>query len=350
MKINNIFFLLFCTLLFSCNSANKTETTQTNISEYEVLVAYLEQHGDYINSPLVPSLIEASDVYKNLENNILVIDIRDKDSFNAGHIKGAKNVLPDSLLSFFDHVIEPNSYDTIVFVCDIGVRSSFVTGIFRLLGYNNVYSLKSGMCSWHKQYADVLWLKALSSHMESELEVASNNKPEKKYQPILNTGKLKPYDILRKRVEDILSTPLKNFFISIEDFEKNPEKYFVVKYWSEKYNTLPQLKGAYQFTPRQALNSKNDLYVLPIDKPLLIYCNMGMHSSFVVAFLRILGYDAYSLKYGANGFMYNIMKENMPENTFTLQSVNNFPLETSLEIPQIEQTGEAIKVPVKGGC
>ena len=92
------------------------------------------------------------------------------------------------------------------------------------------------------------------------------------------------------------------------------------------------------------------MFKLPTDKPLLVYCNSGLHSSFVVAFLRLLGYDAYSLKYGANGFMHDIMLKMLPEVAFTKQNVNDFPVESSTSSTSLNQKNEPLKVKVKGGC
>lgn len=355
IKKNNLYFLFIgifvsISLLFN-GCKNKTSSMEVkSASEFDVLLSYLENNGDYVNSVNVPSNIDASLVYQNIDKNFLIIDIRDEDSYNNGHIKGAFNIKPDSLLSFFENVIEPNSFDTIVMVCDIGVRSAFVTSIFRLLGYNNVFSMKFGMCAWHSNYADALWLKAVSSKLENELQVAENPLPKKLSYPEIKTGKTNPYKILRARADTILADTLKKFFVSIDDVSKDYSKYFIVKYWPDNFNNLGQLKGAYQFSPRKSLNSKTDLFKLPTDKPILVYCYTGTHSSFIVAFLRILGYDAYSLKYGANGFMYDTMLKNISDHVFTKQNVYNFPLESSQSVPSLNQQSNPVALKVKGGC
>jgi hypothetical protein len=61
----------------------------------------------------------------------------------------------------------------------------------------------------------------------------------------------------------------------------------------------------------------------------VIYCGTGHNSGFATAYLRLLGYDARTLKYGNNGFMYDKM---IRERTalswlpFTVDDVNDFPV------------------------
>jgi len=356
-KMKNKSCLLFIGIFFSisytfisCKNEIKSKEIKSDVSEFNILLQYLEKNGDYVNSSKIPSNITAAAVFQNLNNNIQIIDIRDVESFNNGHIKGASNIRPDSLLSYFENVIEPNNFDTIVMVCDIGVRSAFVTGILRLLGYDNVFSMKFGMCAWNTRFADALWLNALSSKLEEKLETIENPKPEKEYHPEIHTGKSDSYEILRARAQALLSDTIKKFFVNIDDVSKDYSKYFIVKYLPENLNDIGQLKGAYQFSPRKSLSSKTDLFKIPTDKPVLVYCYTGTQSSFIVAFLKILGYNAYSLKYGANGFMYNTILKMLPEFAFTKENVNDFPVESSVSSASLNQQNVPIKVKVKGGC
>ena len=50
-----------------------------------------------------------------------------------------------------------------------------------------------------------------------------------------------------------------------------------------------------------------DLKTLPADKPVAVYCYTGQTSAFLVAYLRLLGYDAKSVLYGTNGMIYDKM-------------------------------------------
>ncbi|MDF1575369.1 MAG: rhodanese-like domain-containing protein [Bacteroidales bacterium] len=49
------------------------------------------------------------------------------------------------------------------------------------------------------------------------------------------------------------------------------------------------------------------LKMLPTDKTIVVYCYSGQNSARIAAYLRVLGYDAKSLKFGANGMIYDEM-------------------------------------------
>ena len=70
--------------------------------------------------------------------NALLIDVREKDEFNSGHISEAVNI-PLSVIDKFDLSI---SRDTPIFLyCLRGSRSKRATGILKKKGYANVKSI-----------------------------------------------------------------------------------------------------------------------------------------------------------------------------------------------------------------
>jgi rhodanese-related sulfurtransferase len=69
---------------------------------------------------------------------------------------------------------------------------------------------------------------------------------------------------------------------------------------------------SYQYTPSLSLKSDELLNTLPTDKAIVVYCWTGQTSAQVTAYLRILGYDAYSMLYGVNGCSYTALPEGKP--------------------------------------
>ncbi|MFN8206037.1 MAG: rhodanese-like domain-containing protein [Bacteroidales bacterium] len=65
------------------------------------------------------------------------------------------------------------------------------------------------------------------------------------------------------------------------------------------------MPGAVQYTPKESMKLTASLKTLPADKPIAVYCYTGMTSAYLVAYLRLLGYDAKSILYGANGMIYD---------------------------------------------
>jgi len=215
--------------------------------------------------------------------------------------------------------------------------------MFRMAGYGNIFGLKFGMASWNKNYADI-WTKNISDKYSSKIETKVNNKIKKSTSfPEIKTGKISTYEILKARIEkEIIS----EFLINADDIFQNSEKYYIINYWPEDIYLKGHIPGAVNYIPKTSLGIDQNLSSLPTNKPIVIYCFSGNTASFVAAYLRVLGYDAYALSYGVNGFMRNSMKSIGIENhIFDPNSeVNNFPLtvgdkpsiesETNLEIKQ----------------
>lgn len=77
--------------------------------------------------------------------DVLVLDVRDADSFNNGHIKGARNV---SILTLSD-VIETTPKSMIILIyCYHGYASQEYAQIFSDFGFPIVYSLDGGFDAW----------------------------------------------------------------------------------------------------------------------------------------------------------------------------------------------------------
>jgi rhodanese-related sulfurtransferase len=60
-----------------------------------------------------------------------------------------------------------------------------------------------------------------------------------------------------------------------------------------------------------------DLKTLPTDKTIVVYCYTGQTSANLAAYLRLVGYDAKSLKFGTNGMIFNKMEEAGITSVFT---------------------------------
>ena len=70
---------------------------------------------------------------------------------------------------------------------------------------------------------------------------------------------------------------------------------------------MGHIDGAMQYTPKVDLASTTFLLTLPTNMPVVVYCYSGQHSANMAAYLRVLGYDALSLTFGANGMIHDNM-------------------------------------------
>lgn len=309
-------FVLSAFMFFGCGNGNEgtdnnaDTVAQQQVNEFDALVKYIEENGNFINSDQVPAMIGADVVNENVENaKFKIIDIRSKGAFMKGHIKHATNVKMDMLLEYFKNEIVPSDYEKIVLVCYSGQSASYAASVLRIVGYNNVFAMKYGMSSWNQEFAKDVWAAHTGSDYVDQLETAGNVKNTKGDYPTLETGKTDPKEILMERAKVALSSSYKEKLVKAEDLFVNGDQYYVMNYWpAEKYD-LGHIPGAIQYTPKQSLASTADLFTLPIDKPVVTYCYTGQHAAFVTAYLTILGYNAKALGYGSNSFMHSILKE-----------------------------------------
>ncbi len=76
---------------------------------------------------------------------------------------------------------------------------------------------------------------------------------------------------------------------------------------AEAHYNVGHIPGAVQYTPSASLSYAQELKTLPTDKTVVVYCYTGQTSAFVAAYLKVIGYDAKTLLFGANGMMYDTM-------------------------------------------
>lgn len=338
-------------ILASCGSSKEQENITLIDNQSSILLDYLEENGNLVNSSSVPALIDAAEVYQNLKDkNFLIIDLRREDIYKEGHIENSVNVRPENILHYFERIIEPNSFEKIVLICPNSFLAGHVNYALMVLGYNNVYTMRYGLSSWNEEAAKHYWLDAISSHLEGKLDKTTYPKTEKGELPIIETHEKITFNILRTRVSEVLNVSLKNVVVSHKELLENPDKYFIICYWPNALYEKGHLPGAIQYTPKQSLTREKELLTLPTDKPIAIYCYTASHSAFVVSFLRILGYDAYNIEYGANSFINSTMINTQTFNRgFKEEHINNFPLVTGDE----NGNGEEVKtetIIIQGGC
>lgn len=354
--INNSFtaLILLASLFFVSCSGKEKENNNNLINESSVLLDYLENTGNVINSPEIPKLINADEVFENLHgSNYLVIDLRKSEDFAKGHIKTSVNIQAENILNFFENIIEPNSFDKIILICNNGFLSNHVNAVLRLLDYKNVFSLRYGLSSWNKTIAKDHWLAARSSFLENKMDKETYEKPGKGELPRINTNRKNAYNILRSRAEEVLNVTIDDITISVKDVLENQDDYFIINYWPHELYNKGHLKGAIQYTPKKSLSRDKYLLTLPVDKTIAVYCFTAHHSSWVVAYLRLLGYDVINIEYGANSFIHNTLVNTQKVTRWFKEShIHNYPLVTEDDDIEINknETPETETITIQGGC
>ena len=325
-KITSYFVLLFiATTLLSGFKSTAQDNLNTSNSESGLLVQYLEENGNFINTD-APAIVLADEIRDNLNNKkYLVIDIRSDSWFAYGHIKHAENVAASELLNYFETKITPSNFDKITIVCYSGQSAAYYASLLRLSGYKNVFSLKWGMSSWDQEFAENIWVKNSTNTFADKLQTSPNEMPSNGTLPAINTGKTEAKEILKARVKVAFAKPYSAFIVKADSVFNNPSDFYIVNYVNEETYNFGHIEGAVRYEPKGSLSSTTSLYTLPADKKILINCNTGQSAAYVVAYLEVLGYDVSNLGYGSNSFMNKMLVEKGWDG-FSPKEINSYPI------------------------
>lgn len=173
--------------------------------------------------------------------------------------------------------------------------------------------MKWGMSAWNTDFATP-WNGAIATGntYASQFTATTTEKAAAGELPTLNTGKTTGQEILEARVNTLLAEGYGNGVAAVTNqvLFGSLANFYIVNYWpAAQYNDPGHIPGAIQYTPKEDIKLSTSLKTLPTDKPIVLYCYTGQTSSFLAAYLRILGYDAKSLLYGANAMIYDKMVE-----------------------------------------
>jgi rhodanese-related sulfurtransferase len=87
--------------------------------------------------------------------DMVVLDVREKDAFAAGHIPGARH-LPRGQLELRVDGELPDPTTRVVAVCDFGKISTLAAATLRELGYLHAVALDGGMTAWVERQFSVV--------------------------------------------------------------------------------------------------------------------------------------------------------------------------------------------------
>lgn len=91
-------------------------------------------------------------------SDFVILDVRTKDEFDAGHIENAINLdvmLPD----FTDKLNAFNKNKVYLVHCQRGARSARAVEIMKSLGFENIYNMEQGFGEWESKGYPISKLK-----------------------------------------------------------------------------------------------------------------------------------------------------------------------------------------------
>jgi rhodanese-related sulfurtransferase len=301
MKVSVLAVLFFAVIVSSCkeDADDNVEPKRQTDEEFQTLISHLQSENLDIDGLLNGWITTASDVNDNL-SNYYVIDIRKSDDYNSGHIPGAVNSSLGDILT----TAQDAGDKTIVVACYTGQSAGHAVTALRLSGYKDAKVLKWGMSGWNSTLSapwesntgnaasDGGWVDSPGSIVEATEEYDDPDITE------TGTGA----EILEARVNALLSNGFNG--VVNADVLGDPGAYFVNNYWaSEDVEHYGNITGAYRIKPLTL--SGGEYKKLDPESTVVTYCWTGQTSSMLTAYLHVLGYDAVSLKFGANGMVYD---------------------------------------------
>lgn len=230
-----------------------------------------------------------------------ILDIRAADAFAAGHIEGAVHSSLGTILSDAANTSKP-----ILVACYTGQTASHAVVALRLSGHTDAKVLKWGMSGWHSTLSGswegnsgaINGASAIGSPNWVTSPVAANETFEfPSYTATATTGA----GILEENVQAMISGGFKG--VNSSTVIANPTDYFINNYWAQAdVDHYGHIAGAYRILPLSIENG--EIANLNPEETIVTYCWTGQTSSMVTAYLNVLGYDALSLKFGANSMIY----------------------------------------------
>lgn len=226
-------------------------------------------------------------------DDLFVLDIRQPDVYNEGHVKGAINLPwgPDAIADNLDKL--PG--DKIIYVyCYTGQTANQTVGLLNFAGFET----KSVRFGWNLGISKV-------EGYENVVETSSNQLGEVtdyEINPEIKTAVVDYY----KGLADVSDSIYKNYKISEDNLKMALDNDVDLKVVSIR-QTSAYAEGHINGAVNIPWGAGMEQYFgqLPQDQKLVIYCYTGQTAGQTVAGLRMLGYDAVSLNGGMGTAMNN---------------------------------------------
>ena len=283
-----ILSVLALTMLVGCSTEEKTpngpeETITNRISEFDIV---RDAVTDYLADKA--GNIKAADLHTRITDGAApyIVRIRSADDFTAGHIPGAVNYAFSNLQDI------PKDKEILIY-CYTGQSSSFGAAVLGVLGYD-VQNLLHGMSSWttdpgiYKTRFD-----PAKDQGDYEVEKITNTGGSYKYPILENTTSTSDVEIVKAAV----ATVSLKYITNADLYTKiaNDEEMTIVSLRSSEHYSAGHIPGAINVALD---NLADNLDKLNPDAPVYVYCYTGHSSAQAAALLQMLGYDAFSLKFG----------------------------------------------------
>jgi len=123
-----------------------TEALRTNMSGGKAVAQLLAEAAASV--PFM-SLAELKSRVETPEDDMIVLDVRERDAYEAGHIPGAR-LLPRGQLELCVNQELPDPTKRILAYCELGYISTLAAATLREMGFLHAVALDGGMKTWRE--------------------------------------------------------------------------------------------------------------------------------------------------------------------------------------------------------
>ena len=123
-----------------------TEALRTNMSGGKTVAALLAEASASV--PFM-SLAELKARVEAAEDDLIVLDVRERDAYEKGHVPGAR-LLPRGQLELRVNQDLPDPTRRILACCELGYISTLATATLRDMGFQHAVALDGGMKAWRE--------------------------------------------------------------------------------------------------------------------------------------------------------------------------------------------------------
>jgi len=289
--------LALSVLIAGCGDSDSNPSSSSS-ETYETLTTYMLDNELDLPALLSSWIIAAPDVVGN-ESNYYIMDIRSAEAYGAGHIEGAVNSsLGNILVDAANAGGKP-----ILAVCYSGQSAGHAVVALRLSGYPDAKVLKFGMSSWNADFDSWTGKVGNAAAGHPSWTNAAVAAAKTFGVPDITASSTEGAEILAERVAALLAGGFKG--VASSAVLDSPSDYFINNYWAQAdVDHYGHIDGAYRIKESLSVAAGGFQNLNP-DKTVVTYCWTGQTSSMVTAYLTVLGYDALSLKNGANSMIYD---------------------------------------------
>ena len=146
-KTQNAEFVTMMTSLNLSAPTHLTEALRTNMSGGKTVSQLLAEAGARV--PFM-SMDQLRHRLEERANDFIVLDVREKDAFEAGHLAGSMHLSRGQLELRVNELL-PDPDLEILTVCEFGKISTLAAATLRELGFRRVAALDGGMKAWRDQ-------------------------------------------------------------------------------------------------------------------------------------------------------------------------------------------------------